>query len=163
MYAYIAVNPKSRWSRGWDSKPRIYEASRPEYEPRWREEDWSIGTGIFTGKKTLRHLKAGVEIHGTSTHTVWDARLVPAGSQDYLYGIDEQIHALQNQYQTYVEEHFREWPIMTQVDCSSTVKAQYANEKEAKVAMGSQPKLTAKQKREANKRTRQFSEALRGE
>lgn len=158
MFAFLEFDPKSHWGKG--RKPRILEPRTPDEGPRWHEEDWSIGTQMFTGKKNLHHFKAGVGIRNTNTHTVYDARKVPTEAEWHLKDLDFQINVLRQKYQAYVQEHFKEWPIVEQADCVKVIPAKYASEKEAKAAMGPQPKLTAKQKREAAKQAQELSDAL---
>lgn len=152
MYAYIEAPPKSRWGR---TKPIVFTPRNPDESPAWREEDWAVGTAMFTGIQRLSHYREGISfpLSGNSGR-VYDARIVPASAKEYLDRIDGQIHALRVQYQTYVESEFKSWPILTQQDCARTIKARYPNEKAAKAAMKPAKKLTPAQQREATKRRR---------
>ena len=82
--------------------------------------------------------------------------MVPDEAVAHIHAIDEAVRKLRIERQAYIEEHFREWRPMTEADCISTVKAKFKSEKEAKRAMGPQPKVTAEQRA----RERRFNESL---
>lgn len=157
-YAYIEAPPKARWGR---TKPTVYTPRKPDEEPRWREEDWSVGTEIFTGQQSVSHHRAGVSFPLSGNYgAVYDARIVPDKAIAYLENIDNQIRALRVQYQNYVEGEFKTWPILNKEGCASVVKARYPNEKAAKATMKPPKKLLPAAQREANRQMRELSQVF---
>jgi len=75
----------------------------------WQEEEWRAVRALG-GFPRLDRVKA----HPRNRNGwVYDARVMPAEACEHVAQLDATIRRLQEERQAWINEHFREWPVMT--------------------------------------------------
>lgn len=91
-----------------DSK-RVQTPSKDgEQTVAWAEEYWYTAHQLGHGP-VLDCTKAGAKVYN---ERVYDMRVLPEDARETLAAIDAEIRGLQERRQLWLDEHFREWPVM---------------------------------------------------
>ena len=95
----------------------INVAVAPDTECKWHEETYYNAHTMGVGP-TISRSRAGARVKG---NYAYDARVMPEDAADRLADYDARIRALNTERREWLNEHFREWPVVTRANASEVV------------------------------------------